>query len=229
MRRGIAAVALMALAVAGCSGRNASRPADTTVMAGSSSERICLVRAMYFESNRSSQDGLMAVGTVVMNRVASPRFPNTICGVVSQQRQFAPGVMTRSLDPRQLPPAERAADRILAGERYAPIGNAMHFHMASFNNPYPARYVAVAGGNAFYLKPGRRWRNDTTGAIASKVPDVVPVSASTDTAMASAAPETFLQRLYKNATADGQGAAPCASATGFGATSLACETDAEGR
>lgn len=132
MRRGITAVALIALAVAGCSGRNAARPAETAAMAGSSPERTCLVRAMYFESNRSSQDGLMAVGTVVMNWVASPRFPNTICGVVSQHRQFAPGVMTRALDPRQLPPAQRAADAILAGERYAPVGNAMHFHMASF-------------------------------------------------------------------------------------------------
>ena len=52
-------------------------------------ERTCLVRAMYFESNRSSRDGLMAVGTVVMNRVASQCFPNTICGVVGQPGQFA--------------------------------------------------------------------------------------------------------------------------------------------
>ncbi|ODR98230.1 hypothetical protein AUC69_10020 [Methyloceanibacter superfactus] len=229
----------MAVAVTGCSGRHATRPAETTAMAGSSPERTCLVRAMYFESNRSSQDGLMAVGTVVMNRVSSPRFPNTICGVVSQHRQFAPGVMTRPLDPKQLPPAQRAADAILAGERYAPIGKAMHFHMASFKNPYPARYVAVAGGNAFYLKVGRRWRDDgTTGAIASRTPALVPVStaaaetsatAESNAAFASAAPETFLQRLYKNATAGGPASPPCDSATGFGATSLACETDAEGR
>ncbi len=51
-------------------------------------ERTCLVRAMYFESNRSSRDGLMAVGTVVMNRVASPRFPTTICGVVGRARSI---------------------------------------------------------------------------------------------------------------------------------------------
>ena len=111
---------------------------------------------MYFESNRSSHDGLMAVGTVVMNRVDSPRFPSTICGVVSQHRQFAPGVITGRVDSRQAGAAERAADAVLRGERYAPIGKAMHFHMASYKNPYPARYVAVAGGNAFYLKPGRR-------------------------------------------------------------------------
>ena len=220
----------VAVAMGGCSGRSSSRPAETTAMTGPTSERDCLVRAMYFESNRSSQDGLMAVGTVVMNRVSSPRFPNTICGVVAQHRQFAPGVMTRPLDPRQSPPAERAANAILKGERYAPVGRAMHFHMASFKNPYPARYVAVAGGNAFYLKIGRRWRgDDATGAIASRTPDVVPASASTETALAATAPETFLQRLYKNASAGGQAAKPCDSATGFGAISLACETDAENR
>src|SRR5690606_13334803 len=34
-------------------------------------ERECLARAMFFESRRSSRDGLVAVGTVVMNRVDS--------------------------------------------------------------------------------------------------------------------------------------------------------------
>ena len=112
---------------------------------------------MYFESNRSSRDGLMAVGTVVMNRVASPRFPNTICGVVGQRSQFADGVLTNSLDPRQLPPVEHAADAILAGERYRPIGDAMWFHVASLQIPYRVQYMAVAGGNAFYRKTGRRY------------------------------------------------------------------------
>lgn len=35
------------------------------------SELECLERAMYFESNRSSQDGMVAVSSVVMKRVAS--------------------------------------------------------------------------------------------------------------------------------------------------------------
>ena len=47
-------------------------------------QRQCLVRAMYFESNRSSTDGMLAVGSVVMNRVKSPEFPDTICGVVGR-------------------------------------------------------------------------------------------------------------------------------------------------
>ena len=32
----------------------------------------CMTRVMYFESNRSSAEGMLAVGTVVMNRVSDP-------------------------------------------------------------------------------------------------------------------------------------------------------------
>src|SRR4029079_15574914 len=101
----------------------------------------------------------MAVGTVVRNRVASPVYPNTICGVVGQPGQFAAGVLTRPLNAKELPRVERAADAILAGERYKPIGDAMHFHVAGLNIPYRVQYVAMAGGNAFYLKTDRRRRD----------------------------------------------------------------------
>ena len=49
---------------------------------------------MYFESNRSSREGMIAVGSLVMNRVHSEKFPNSVCAVVGQKNQFAPGVMT---------------------------------------------------------------------------------------------------------------------------------------
>lgn len=149
-----AIAAIAALWLHGCSGRSPGRPG----IAAGMSERDCLVRAMYFESQRSSHEGLLAVGTVVMNRVEAARFPNTICGVVAQRRQFARGVLSRRLDPKQAGPAKRAADAVLKGERYAPVGRAMHFHAASYNNPYPATYVTVAGGNAFYLRKGRHWQ-----------------------------------------------------------------------
>ncbi|MDN5568538.1 MAG: cell wall hydrolase, partial [Paracoccus sp. (in: a-proteobacteria)] len=53
------------------------------------SPQECMERAMYFESNRSSRDGMIAVGTVVMNRVASGEYPGSVCGVVGQKGQFA--------------------------------------------------------------------------------------------------------------------------------------------
>jgi spore germination cell wall hydrolase CwlJ-like protein len=119
------------------------------------SDRECLKRAMYFESKRSSRDGLMAVGTVVMNRMTSGAYPSTICGVVGQERQFAPGVMTRPLKEQAAVELDEAADAILRGERNPQVKEAMFFHRAGLRFPYDnMHYVTVAGGNAFYEKRG---------------------------------------------------------------------------
>lgn len=120
--------------------------------------RECLVRAMYFESIRSSREGLLAVGTVVMNRVESPKFPNTVCGVVGQKRQFAPGVLTRKVRGDRQELAD-LADAILAGKRHLGVKKAKFFHTAGLTFPYTnMHYVLEAGGNAFYEKRSRKKR-----------------------------------------------------------------------
>jgi hypothetical protein len=117
------------------------------------SEKECLVRAMYFESNRSSDDGLLAVGTVVMNRLESGAYPHTICGVVGQPGQFAPGVLDKPMLDAERAHIAQIADAILAGQRHPGVGGAMFFHTAGFWFPYSnMHYVLVAGGNAFYEK-----------------------------------------------------------------------------
>ena len=153
-------------------------------VAAHSVERDCLIRAMYFEANRSSREGLLAVGTVVMNRVDSPQFPITICGVVGQRHQFAPGVLTRALNKKELPLVERTADAVLKGERYAPVGTAMHFHVAGLDIPYQVRYVAVAGGNAFYLKTDGRHRD----LYAARAIETTKVNLTQETSTAREAP-----------------------------------------
>ena len=119
------------------------------------SERECLARVMYFESNRSSEDGMLAVGTVVMNRVKSPQFPKTVCGVVGQRNQFADGALSKPMTERaSRARAFRVADAVLSGRRHPGVGtNAMYFHTAGLTFPYKnMHYVVVAGGNAFYEK-----------------------------------------------------------------------------
>lgn len=138
---------LASLAVlAGCGGRDSRAPAPAA-------EVECLARAMYFESHRSSRDGMIAVGTVVMNRVASEAFPNTVCGVVGQPNQFAPGVMTKTMSGPSAALAREAALSVYAGERHPKIERAKFFHaawyQASYNNMH---YVVTTGGNAFYEK-----------------------------------------------------------------------------
>jgi spore germination cell wall hydrolase CwlJ-like protein len=117
-------------------------------------EKQCLIRAMYFESNRSSEDGMYAVGTVVMNRVADRRYPKTICAVVGQKNQFAAGVLTRKMtEQRSYALAARVAEHILSGARHPGVRNAQHFHQAGLRFPYNnMHYVLLAGGNEFYEK-----------------------------------------------------------------------------
>lgn len=114
----------------------------------------CLTRVMYFESNRSSEEGMLAVGTVVMNRANHRSFPNDVCGVVSQKNQFAPGVMQKKMtEPRSMRLAAQVANDVLRGARHSGVQDAMYFHTAGLSFPYKnMHYVLVAGGNAFYAR-----------------------------------------------------------------------------
>ncbi|KQP30928.1 hypothetical protein ASF49_12210 [Methylobacterium sp. Leaf104] len=146
-------------------------------------ERDCLGRAMYFESNRSDSEGLLAVGTVVMNRLEAAAFPNGgICAVVGQPRQFAPGVLTKKMDEKSLQKVAEVTDAVLDGQRHPKVGRAMYFHTAGLRFPYNnMHYVAVAGGNAFYEKR-------KPGAVAQAEPPVPATALAFASAQAPAAP-----------------------------------------
>ena len=144
-------------------------------------DRECLERAMFFESNRSSRDGMVAVGTVVMNRLRSGNHGNTICDVVGERGQFAPGVMTRKMNSRAMPDVQEAAEAVLKGERSKKLKNAMFFHTAGLKFPYKnMHYVLVAGGNAFYEKRGRNWQplpdEQPMVAFAGDTPNAAPAA-----------------------------------------------------
>ncbi|MCK5933876.1 MAG: cell wall hydrolase [Fulvimarina manganoxydans] len=152
-----AGVLVSTLLASGCMGSRS--PVEEVLASVNPDERECLARAMYFESNRSSEAGMMAVGTVVMNRVESSAFPNDVCAVVGQPRQFAPGVMTREMNAgREL--AMATAAKVLRGERAENVREAKFFHTAGYNFSYPnMHYVAIVGGNAFYEKIGKSLRS----------------------------------------------------------------------
>ena len=54
-----------------------------------SNDLFWLSRVIYREAGNQGLDGQMAVGNVVLNRVASPLFPNTVEGVLAQKNQFS--------------------------------------------------------------------------------------------------------------------------------------------
>lgn len=174
------------------------------------SEEECMARAMYFESNRSSEEGMVAVGTVVMNRVNSPQFPNSVCAVVGQKNQFAPGVLTKKMAAgREL--AFATAKKVMRGARHGQVGrNSMFFHTAGYSFPYTnMHYVAIAGGNAFYEKrkdahvSQEEVRRRTEGRVTqrSSTRPVVRRAAAPTTASATLQPMTIDDVIRMNGMA----------------------------
>jgi len=56
-----------------------------TVKAVDPAELRCMSENIYFEAGGESLAGKMAVGLVVLNRMKSPNYPKTVCGVVHQK------------------------------------------------------------------------------------------------------------------------------------------------
>ena len=54
------------------------------------SDRELLARLIQCEAGGESYDGKLAVGSVVINRVKSSYFPNSVSGVIYQSGQFSP-------------------------------------------------------------------------------------------------------------------------------------------
>lgn len=111
---------------------SSSDTADTSTSA-SSSDRELLAGLIYCEAGNQSWDGKVAVGAVVLNRVASSSFASTIKGVIYESGQFSPagsGWLDSVIANGSIPSScYDAADAALAGEN--PIGSAMYFNTGS--------------------------------------------------------------------------------------------------
>ena len=125
----------------------------------------CLTMAIYYEAASESDAGQRAVAQVVLNRVAHPTYPATVCGVVFQGSERATGCQFSftcdgSLGRRPSPAfwnrAGRIARQALAGSVYAPVGMATHYHTLAVNPHWAPSLdqVAVIGAHQFYRWPG---------------------------------------------------------------------------
>ena len=108
-----------------------------------------LSRIIYSESGNQSMRGQIAVGNVVMNRLNSPMFPNTIKGVLFQKNQFSPA-MSGSI--YRTPRAMSVVAAKLVMDGAVVLEDALFFNRAGMNT-FAARnrvYVATIGAHAFY-------------------------------------------------------------------------------
>lgn len=120
----------------------------------------CLTAAIYYEAASEPDGGQRAVAQVVLNRVAHPAYPNTVCGVVYQgserpscQFSFAcDGSLARRPMKAFWDRARRVAADALAGYVYAPVGLATHYHTTAVH-PYWApslSFIGTIGAHRFY-------------------------------------------------------------------------------
>ena len=120
----------------------------------------CLTQAVYFEARGETPAGQAAVAQVVLNRVRSPAFPKTVCGVVYQgaagrgcQFSFAcSGQQRGGYEAGAWRRAQKIAMRALSGYVMAEVGRATHFHTTGVSpgwGPGLAR-VAQVGAHVFY-------------------------------------------------------------------------------
>jgi spore germination cell wall hydrolase CwlJ-like protein len=85
----------------------------------------CLEAAIHYEAKGESFAGKLAVGNVVLNRVAAPDFPKSVCAVVKQKKQFSwYRGDDASLNARVSDDTRKAARKALASKR----GDTLFFH-----------------------------------------------------------------------------------------------------
>lgn len=142
-----------------------------TLLRNMQNERNCLAQAVYHEARGEPENGQWAVAEVILNRVNSTRYPDTICGVVFQnasqlhrcQFSFAcDGLPDGGGDGNRIVReswvkanliAEAAYQRFEAGDYLTELpASTLFYHNRSVAPNWAAqmRSVARIGGHVFY-------------------------------------------------------------------------------
>lgn len=114
-----------------------------------STDEVTLLAAILQCEARQDYDSLLAVATVIMNRVESPRFPNTISGVIYANGQFEPvwtGRLQAVLNTGPTGLSLQVAQDAVNGARLAAVADCYFFLYAGATN----RPGVNIGGNLFF-------------------------------------------------------------------------------
>ncbi|WP_116131630.1 cell wall hydrolase [Tropicimonas sp. IMCC34043] len=121
----------------------------------------CLAEALYFEARGESVKGQFAVAEVILNRVSSPAFPNSVCGVVKQgtgkryQCQFTytcDGRAETISEPKAYARVGKIARVMLDGAPRALTEGATFYHTLGVRPSWSRKFALTAtiGAHHFY-------------------------------------------------------------------------------
>lgn len=118
----------------------------------------CLARTIYFEARGEPIAGQMAVASVVLMRVESEDYPDTVCEVVTHARkpgrfkcQFTWWCDGRKDEPQNVEEYRRAVGVAVMALMLGPQpGSPTHFHKADMKPQWDMKQVATIGRHVFY-------------------------------------------------------------------------------
>ena len=132
-------------------------------------QQACLAQGIYFEARGEPVKGQAAVAQVILNRVKNPHYPNSICGVVYQNKswynrcQFSfacDRIRDRIKSPKLYRVAKHVATETTAGRIWLPeVGSSTHYHATYVNPRWNRRMKRVGkiGLHIFYRTYGGGW------------------------------------------------------------------------
>lgn len=120
---------------------------DISEVSFAEGDRYLLANLIYCEAGGEPYEGQLAVGAVVINRVLSSVYPDTVTGVIYQNRQFSPvasGRLAIALtDNKATARCYQAADEAMSG--VTNVGNCVYFR-----TPIEGLTGISIGGHIFY-------------------------------------------------------------------------------
>lgn len=119
---------------------------DVSELTYEEGDRDLLACLIYCEAGNQPYEGQVAVGAVVINRMRSAAYPNSMVGVIYQNKQFSPvgsGRLAARLTSGANEQCYKAADDAMNGS--TPVGNCLYFRTV-----IPEINGQVIGGHVFY-------------------------------------------------------------------------------
>ncbi len=144
----------LAEALAAMEEEQGGREDTTGAYAASASDVTLLAATIEAEAGNQSKYGQQAVASVIMNRVKSSLFPNTIYGVITQEKQFASyrsGMVDAYIEKGPSDVCMEVAQAAIDGER---VGDWLFFMTVEYADYYGITGYDVIGDHAFFYKWG---------------------------------------------------------------------------
>lgn len=134
-------------------------PVEASASSSSSDSQLhCLAKNVFHEARGEGRHGMMMVGHVVLNRVKSKKFSDTICGVIYQPKQFSwvHKKKKHSVNPdsKEWKQALDVARTVLERDN-DPTGGSLYFYSSSILKKKPSwakkkQMVAKSGNHVFF-------------------------------------------------------------------------------